>query len=100
VVASVAVLADRRFEIVHIVRPKRLRAVGTLLSDRYIRGVGAEWLKDRWRHGPETYLGVMVDGFPNVMMVIGPHIALGSIPRSTEHNVDWVTDLVRHLRDN
>jgi cation diffusion facilitator CzcD-associated flavoprotein CzcO len=65
-----------------------------------IRGVGGERLKDRWKHGPETYLGVMVDGFPNMAMVIGPHMALGNIPRSIEHNVDWVTDLMRYLRDN
>ncbi len=65
-----------------------------------IRGTDGQKLKDRWKFGPETYLGVMVDGFPNMMMVIGPHMALGNIPRSIEHNVDWVTDLVRYLRDN
>ena len=31
--------------------------------------------------GPETYLGLMVDGFPNMMMLMGPHTALGNIPR-------------------
>ncbi len=65
-----------------------------------IRGTNGQKLKDRWKFGPETYLGVMVDGFPNMMMVIGPHMALGNIPRSIEHNVDWVTDLVRYLRDH
>ncbi len=65
-----------------------------------IRGTDGQKLKDRWKFGPETYLGVMVDGFPNMMMVIGPHMALGNIPRSIEHNVDWVTDLVRYLRDH
>jgi cation diffusion facilitator CzcD-associated flavoprotein CzcO len=65
-----------------------------------IRGVNGERLKDRWKHGPETYLGVMINGFPNMMMLIGPHMALGNIPRSIEYNVDWVTDLLRHARDN
>jgi hypothetical protein len=27
-------------------------------------------------------------------MVMGPHTALGNIPRSIEYNVDWVTGLV------
>jgi cation diffusion facilitator CzcD-associated flavoprotein CzcO len=57
-------------------------------------------LKDRWRNGPETYLGVMVDGFPNMMMVMGPHTALGNIPRSIEYNVDWITGLIRHATDH
>ena len=64
-----------------------------------IQGVGGQRLKDRWRHGPETYLGVMVNGFPNMMMLIGPHMALGNIPRSIEYNVDWVSGLMRYVRD-
>ena len=64
-----------------------------------IRGVNGERLKDRWKHGPETFLGVMVDGFPNLLMIIGPHMALGNIPRSIEHNVEWVTNLLRHAQE-
>ncbi len=63
-----------------------------------IRGAGGQTLKDRWKAGPETYLGVMVDGFPNMMMLMGPHMALGNIPRSIEHNVEWVSDLLRHAK--
>ena len=52
-------------------------------------------LKDKWKSGPETYLGLMVHQFPNMMMLMGPHTALGNIPRSIEYSVDWVTGLVR-----
>ncbi len=47
-----------------------------------------------WTNGPQTYLGVLVNGFPNMMMLMGPHTALGNIPRSIEYNVDWVTGLM------
>lgn len=60
-----------------------------------IRGAGGALLKEKWRHGPETYLGLMIDGFPNLMMLMGPHTALGNIPRSIEYSVDWVTGLIR-----
>ena len=63
------------------------------------RGVDGARLKDRWKNGPQTYLGVMVDGFPNMMMLMGPHTALGNIPRSIEYNVDWVTALIRYARE-
>ncbi|QOZ24535.1 NAD(P)/FAD-dependent oxidoreductase [Bradyrhizobium sp. CCBAU 51753] len=59
------------------------------------RGSGGARLKQKWTHGPETYLGLMVDGFPNMMMLMGPHTALGNIPRSIEYSVDWVTGLLR-----
>jgi cation diffusion facilitator CzcD-associated flavoprotein CzcO len=65
-----------------------------------LRGVDGVRLKDRWKRGPETFLGVMVDGFPNMMMLMGPHTALGNIPRSIEYNVDWVTRLIRYAREN
>jgi cation diffusion facilitator CzcD-associated flavoprotein CzcO len=64
------------------------------------RGVGGQRLKDKWKNGPQTYLGVLVDGFPNMMMLIGPHMALGNIPRSIEYNVDWVTGLVGYAREH
>ncbi|MEK7687275.1 MAG: NAD(P)/FAD-dependent oxidoreductase, partial [Pseudomonadota bacterium] len=38
-----------------------------------IRGAGGLKLKDKWQGGPKTYLGVQVEGFPNMMMLMGPH---------------------------
>ncbi len=63
-----------------------------------IRGAGGQRLKDKWTGGPKTYLGVQVEGFPNMLMLMGPHTALGNIPRSIEYNVEWVTALIRHMR--
>ena len=42
----------------------------------------------------------MVHEFPNMMMLMGPHTALGNIPRSVEYSVDWVTGLMRFAQDN
>lgn len=64
------------------------------------RGVNDARLKEKWKHGPQTYLGIMVHEFPNMMMLMGPHTALGNIPRSIEYSVDWVTGLVRFAMDN
>lgn len=63
-----------------------------------IRGVGGEELKDKWSGGPRTFVGVLVDGFPNLFMVMGPHAALGNNPRSIEYNADWIHDLLRHMQ--
>src|SRR6516164_1387157 len=42
----------------------------------------------------------MVHQFPNMMMLMGPHTALGNIPRSIEYSVDWVTGLVTFAREH
>jgi cation diffusion facilitator CzcD-associated flavoprotein CzcO len=65
-----------------------------------IRGVDGLRLKDTWKAGPQTYLGVLVEGFPNLLMVMGPHAGLGNFPRAAEYSVEWVTGLVRHARDH
>jgi cation diffusion facilitator CzcD-associated flavoprotein CzcO len=64
------------------------------------RGIDGVRLTDKWRSGPQTYLGLMVDGFPNMTMLMGPHTALGNIPRSIEFSVDWVTRLLRFAHDS
>ena len=60
-----------------------------------IRGVGGVQLKDVWNGGPQTYLGVLVEGFPNLLMAMGPHAGLGNYTRTAEYSVEWVTGLIR-----
>jgi|TARA_R110002003_G_scaffold1720_4_gene23492 cation diffusion facilitator CzcD-associated flavoprotein CzcO len=57
-------------------------------------------LRDVWRDGPKTYLGLTVKDFPNMFMSIGPHQAYGNIPRSIEYAVGWISDCIEHLIDN
>ena len=64
-----------------------------------IRGIEGRRLKDEWRDGPQTFLGILVEGFPNMLMVMGPHAGLGNFPRAAEYSVEWVTGLVRFARD-
>jgi cation diffusion facilitator CzcD-associated flavoprotein CzcO len=62
------------------------------------RGPGGVRLKDVWADGPRTYLGQLAAGFPNLLMVLGPHTARGNIPRAIEHSVEWQTGLLRFMR--
>ena len=52
-------------------------------------------LNNVWRDSPQTYLGVLVEGFPNMLMVMGPHAGLGNFTRTAEYSVEWVTGLIR-----
>jgi cation diffusion facilitator CzcD-associated flavoprotein CzcO len=64
-----------------------------------IVGPGGRRLRDEWREGvPRTFLGMLIDGFPNLLMVLGPHTARGNIPRNIEEIVDWLTGLVAFMR--
>src|SRR5204863_268672 len=66
-----------------------------------IRGGGGRRLREKWAEGPRTYLGLQIEGFPNLFTLVGPHNAATfcNIPRCVEQNVDWVTALIRHMRE-
>jgi cyclohexanone monooxygenase len=58
-------------------------------------------LAEKWRAGPRTYLGVASAGFPNLFMITGPGSpsVLASMVQAIEQHVDWMVDLMAHLRD-
>ncbi len=67
-----------------------------------IRGIGDETMKDHWAHGPETYLGLMVAGFPNLFMITGPGSpsVLTNMINSIEQHVEYVADIIASLNAN
>ncbi len=58
-------------------------------------------LREAWQHGPMTYLGLMVESFPNLFLVTGPGSpsVLSNMIVSIEQHVDWIVDCFVHLRD-
>jgi cation diffusion facilitator CzcD-associated flavoprotein CzcO len=64
-----------------------------------IRGRNSKLLTDHWVDGPLTYLGVQTTGFPNFFFPGGPHAAAGNNPRYNGDQVDFVTALMVHARE-
>ncbi|KAG8628947.1 hypothetical protein KVT40_002812 [Elsinoe batatas] len=64
-----------------------------------VRGVDGVKLRDTWEPSIHTYLGMAVHGFPNMFMSLGPHQALGNMPRTIEPNVGWFMDLIKCCGD-
>ncbi|WP_445397408.1 flavin-containing monooxygenase [Streptomyces sp. LE64] len=58
-------------------------------------------LREKWAHGPLTYLGLAAAGFPNLFTVTGPlsPSVLTNMAVSIEQHVEWITDCLRFLRD-
>ena len=67
-----------------------------------IRGVGGKTMKEAWINGPYTYLGLQVPGFPNLFTLVGAHNGATNcnIPRCSEAQVRWVSDLFEHIKRN
>ena len=66
-----------------------------------IRGRGGVSLRDKWKDGPATHLGLMSAGFPNLFMVTGPGSpsVTTNLVIAIEQHVEWIFDLIDHMRD-
>jgi len=65
-----------------------------------IQGSRGGRLRDKWAAGPVTYRGLMISGFPNFLMLMGPQTPAANFPRSAEMCVDWVTPFLEHMWAN
>ncbi|RAV07614.1 cyclohexanone monooxygenase [Mycolicibacterium sp. GF69] len=67
-----------------------------------IVGRGGEKLRDDWADGPRTYLGLGVDGFPNLFLVSGPGApaVLANMVLHAEAHVNWIADAIAYLDDH
>ena len=65
-----------------------------------IRGRDGRTLRSKWADGPRTYLGLAIEGFPNLFTITGPSspsVLTNMIP-SIEQHVEWIADLIGHAR--
>jgi cyclohexanone monooxygenase len=90
---------DREFELDVVIFATGFDAITGPLLAMDIRGRGGQALRDRWVDGPSTYLGVGVDGFPNLFTITGPQSpnVLTNVVVAIEQHVEWISGLVDHL---
>jgi cyclohexanone monooxygenase len=67
-----------------------------------LRGRNGLRLEEFWEHGPRTFLGLMIPGFPNFFTVTGPQSpsVLYNMPLAIEDHVEWIGDCIAYLRGN
>lgn len=91
----------RHYDLDVIVYATGFDAVTGALDRMDIRGKGGVSLKDVWRDGPVTYLGLQIAGFPNFFTLVGAHngAAFCNIGVCGGLQVDWVSKMLRNLRE-
>ena len=59
-------------------------------------------LREAWRAGPVTYLGLQAPGFPNLFMITGPGSPSGlcNMVVPIEQHAEWITDCIAWMRSN
>ncbi|AQH04322.1 cyclohexanone monooxygenase (plasmid) [Burkholderia sp. KK1] len=74
-------------------------AITGALADIDIRGRDALSLRQKWAHGPRTYLGLMTAGFPNMFIVTGPGSpsVKANMVCAIEQHLNWIADCIAML---
>ncbi|MEJ1968422.1 MAG: hypothetical protein WDN03_07265 [Rhizomicrobium sp.] len=62
-----------------------------------IRGRHGQSLREKWQDGPRSYLGLTIEGFPNLFTITGPGSpsVLSNMIASIEQHVEWIADYLR-----
>jgi cation diffusion facilitator CzcD-associated flavoprotein CzcO/acetyl esterase/lipase len=92
---------SRSFEFDEIVYATGFDAMTGAIVAVDVAGRDGLSLKQKWDHGPRTYLGLMTTGFPNFFTITGPGSpsVLSNMAVSIEQHVDWVTACIDRMRN-
>ena len=94
--------SETHFDVDVIVLATGFDAMTGTLAKIDIAGRGGERLSDDWSAGPRTYLGLGVDGFPNLFMVSGPGApaVLANMVLHAEAHINWISDCIAYLDEH
>jgi cation diffusion facilitator CzcD-associated flavoprotein CzcO len=86
------------YEVDVIVFALGFNAITGALAEVDVRGRGGRSLNDKWAEGASAYLGVAVDEFPNMFVILGPQSPFVNTPPMVERQVDFIGDAIRYMR--
>ncbi|WP_448494228.1 flavin-containing monooxygenase [Mycolicibacterium thermoresistibile] len=100
--AEGVVTSERHYRLDAIVFATGFDAMTGTVAKIDIVGRGGRRLVEDWAHGPRTYLGLGVDGFPNLFLISGPGApaVLANMVLHAEANVNWIADAIGHLDEH
>jgi cyclohexanone monooxygenase len=92
--------SDREYAFDAIVFATGFDAMTGALLKIDFQGRDGRRLSQEWEHGPRSYLGLMVAGFPNLFTITGPGSpsVLSNMIVSVEQHVDWISGLLGHMK--
>jgi len=92
-------VGDTEYEVDVIILATGFDAVSGNQLRIHHEGRGGLELRDKWKERTKSYLGMTINGFPNLFMVYGPMGPFTNQPPVHEFQVDWIGDAIKHTLD-
>ena len=93
-------LQDQEYPLQAIVMATGFDAMTGALMKIDICGLNGLRLKEKWSSGPHNYLGLSINGFPNLFTITGPGSpsVLTNMMVAIEQHVEWISDCLQYMR--
>ncbi|MQF93244.1 MAG: NAD(P)/FAD-dependent oxidoreductase [SAR202 cluster bacterium] len=90
---------DKEFKFNTIIFATGFDAMTGALQAIDITGKNGKKLKQVWKDGPKSFLGLLINGFPNLFTVTGPGSpsVLTNMMVAIEQHVEWISDCINFL---
>ena len=90
---------DKEFKFDSIIFATGFDAMTGALQAIDITGKNGKKLKQVWKDGPKSFLGLLINGFPNLFTVTGPGSpsVLTNMMVAIEQHVEWISDCINFL---
>ena len=94
--------SDRVYDIDTLILATGFDAMTGALTSIDISGRDSIKLKDQWKSGAKSYLGIGIANFPNLFTVTGPGSpsVLSNMMPSIEQHVNWITGCIEWMIKN
>ena len=94
--------SDKVFELDVVVFATGFDALTGALTSIDISGRQGRKLADKWADGPRSFLGLAVEGFPNLFTITGPGspAVLGNVLMAIEQHVEWVFQCIDDMESS
>jgi cation diffusion facilitator CzcD-associated flavoprotein CzcO len=93
-------VGDKEYELDVIIYATGFDAMTGNLTRIDIVGRGGEVLRDHWKKGLSTNLGLSVVGFPNFFMILGPQTPYANLPIAIQKGVSWIQHAISYAESN
>ena len=91
--------SNQEYDLDAIVMATGFDAMTGSLMKINISGLGGFRLKQKWLTGPHNYLGLSINGFPNLFTITGPGSpsVLTNMMVAIEQHVEWISDCLQYM---
>jgi cation diffusion facilitator CzcD-associated flavoprotein CzcO len=93
-------VGDTEYELDVLICATGFDAMTGTLTNIDIVGRGGRTLRDKWVGGIRTNLGISVNGFPNLLLSLGPQTPYSNLPVPIQLGAQWLARAISYLERN